>query len=210
MKTYKIIEVFDSLQGEGANTGIPMTFVRFGMCNLECDFCDTNWKDNMGSYLHNDLIYDLKMRGPAWVCFTGGEPCIQLEVDLVKVLREVGIKVALETNGTMWNDAIMECDYVTISPKPALKEIDYQVERWFLSHKPQYQTLEVRFIVKVTTKQIPQLPILKAANHICLSPMFYQNAMLDIAFQNALELIKQNREQGWRVSVQTHKMLGVR
>ena len=209
MKTYKIMEVFNSIQGEGGNAGLPMTFVRFAMCNLQCDFCDTSCRDGYTRIEHDKLLYDLKLRGPSWVCFTGGEPCIQLTPELILDLRDVGIKTALETNGTMWNDAIPNFDYITISPKPALKMIDPKVEEWLLARHPNNQKLEVRFIVTPTTKTIPELSILKAADYVCLSPMFFEDKMLDAAFENAMELINQYRGREFRLSVQIHKMLGV-
>ena len=106
MKRYLVNEIFHSLQGEGCNAGIPMTFVRFAKCNLACskaiegfdcdtDFARGDWYDT-GELASAILAH----RWTGWLLFTGGEPALQLDGDLVELTHAMGYKIAIETNGT--------------------------------------------------------------------------------------------------------------
>ena len=100
---YKVNEIFYSLQGEGWWTGTPMVFVRLSGCNLKCPWCDTDHRN--GVEMSADEILS-KVREASQglcrrVCITGGEPLLQLDRALVKTLRDAGLKLHLETNGTL-------------------------------------------------------------------------------------------------------------
>ena len=110
------MEIFDSIQGEGAMMGVPVTFVRFAGCNLTCSFCDTkeSWKTKDVPELTIEEIIDKCTQEV--VVLTGGEPCAQ-EIDkLVITLNELGKYVAMETNGTLITPPTV--DWITASPKP--------------------------------------------------------------------------------------------
>lgn len=105
-------EIYESLQGEGSMVGTLATFVRTPGCNLDCSFCDTDWKVK-GSMLSPDW---LPRREVQWIWLTGGEPLIQPDVaEYVDRWRKAGHSVAVETNGT----TPLPCyfDHVTLSPK---------------------------------------------------------------------------------------------
>lgn len=111
-KTYKINEIFYSLQGEGFYTGTPSVFVRFSGCNLSCPFCDTD--HNQGVMMTADEIAAAVNAYPAsHVVLTGGEPSLFVDDELTTALHDHFI--AMETNGT--HPVSAGVDWVTMSPK---------------------------------------------------------------------------------------------
>ena len=115
----KVVEIFDSIMGEGIQIGIPMTFVRLAGCNLQCIWCDTPQGFTEGNAMEEKAI--LELCKSAWVCLTGGEPLLQNVGLLIQQLQENGHLVAVETNGTVGPQDILdkwyEFDFWTISPK---------------------------------------------------------------------------------------------
>lgn len=114
---YKLVEMFESVKGEGTQAGIPMLFVRFSKCNLTCSWCDTPYNRIAIELTLKELVSAIRSKDPAWVIFTGGEPMLQLTEDITHPLKRANIKMALETNGMVWNDSILDMDYINISPK---------------------------------------------------------------------------------------------
>jgi 7-carboxy-7-deazaguanine synthase len=134
---YAVKEIFYTLQGEGANTGRPAVFCRFGGCNLWsgreqdrasaiCNFCDTDFvgTDGLGGgrFATTAALADAitlrwprsdKRAHPLVVC-TGGEPLLQMDQALVDVLHERGFEVAIETNGTCLPPRGI--DWICVSP----------------------------------------------------------------------------------------------
>ena len=126
-----MLEIFDSLQGEGYWTGIPMTFVRLAGCNapelgLDCArWCDTrgSWDRTTGDEM--DVLEILRRVRLPRLCLTGGEPLLQVDgvAELVAEAHRRDIRVHLETNGTLDPRAgpAAACpgfDWATVSPKP--------------------------------------------------------------------------------------------
>lgn len=130
-KTYRINEVFYSLQGEGRWAGRAAIFVRFSGCNLRCPFCDTDFK-HYEEYSAQQLIGKIKEVAPEcrFIVLTGGEPTLQADNQLTRALSNEGYYIAMETNGTRRIPA--HVNWVTCSPKygylkeaePVLKEAD--------------------------------------------------------------------------------------
>lgn len=119
---YPVAEIFNSLQGEGAMVGMPVTFVRFAGCNLNCDWCDAKevWQQK-GKMMTVDEIASLCESDT--VVFTGGEPCLQPLEYLIQHLHMQGKFLCMETNGTLPTpDGI---DWVVCSPKP---QKDYYID----------------------------------------------------------------------------------
>src|SRR5437764_7560125 len=107
---YTVKELFYTLQGEGANTGRAAIFCRFAGCNLWsgreqdrataiCDFCDTDFLGGERLDAAAIVVRVAALEGPRWVCFTGGEPMLQLDRPLLEALRARGHRAAIETNG---------------------------------------------------------------------------------------------------------------
>ena len=127
MKTYRINEIFYSIQGEGVRAGTPMLFLRFAGCNLACSKaregfdCDTEHEG--GEELTAQQIH-WRLRAADALCrrvlLTGGEPMIQVDSDLLTSLHESGYRVGIETNGTIPLPSVrgpVGEVWITVSPK---------------------------------------------------------------------------------------------
>ena len=121
----RINEIFYSLQGEGANTGVPAVFVRFSGCNLRCSFCDTQHQD--GTMMSDEeIIAEVNLYPEARiVVLTGGEPSLFIDEAFISKLKTAtGKTISIETNGT---NALPEgIDWVTLSPKTGFDGGDLQ------------------------------------------------------------------------------------
>ncbi|MBO5751670.1 MAG: 7-carboxy-7-deazaguanine synthase QueE [Kiritimatiellae bacterium] len=114
---YNLVEIFESLQGEGRNVGRPCVFIRFAGCNLDCPWCDTDVKKHFEISLE-DLVKEVSGYRTRSVILTGGEPTIQNDMpELVAALKEAGFWIAVETNGTNDVSWLQFVDYVACSPK---------------------------------------------------------------------------------------------
>lgn len=103
MSSLNVVEIFDSIEGEGIRTGMPVTFIRLAGCNLNCNYCDTKYAQNStdGELISIDDIVK-KVRYKA-VTITGGEPLLheQPVIDLINKLNEEGHYINIETNGSI-------------------------------------------------------------------------------------------------------------
>lgn len=109
-------EIFYSLQGEGYFSGTPSLFIRFSGCNLKCGFCDTQHQHGT-EMTEEDIVESARACKAQHVVITGGEPSLQLTESLVDKLHEIGKYVAVETNGTHLLPE--NVDWITLSPKDA-------------------------------------------------------------------------------------------
>lgn len=117
-KTYRVNEIFYSIQGEGRWAGRAAIFVRFSGCNLLCPFCDTDFH-SYTEYTAKQLIEEIKKAAPdcKFIVLTGGEPTLQVDNTLTCALGYEGYYIAMETNGTRKTPA--NVNWVTCSPKYA-------------------------------------------------------------------------------------------
>ena len=115
-KTYRVNEIFFSLQGEGFWTGTPMMFVRLSGCNLKCPFCDTD-HSGFQEMTAGEIVKEAMAAGNTCrrICLTGGEPSLQADEALLSAFHEAGYTVHMETNGTLPLPAGV--DWITLSPK---------------------------------------------------------------------------------------------
>jgi len=117
-KKYPIVEIFNSVQGEGFHTGTPSIFIRFGGCNLRCSWCDTNF-DVWDKMSIPEIMKTLSQWTTKRVIFTGGEPAVQDLEPLSNELRANGYNMAIETNGTVeLKEGVV--DWICVSPKDML------------------------------------------------------------------------------------------
>jgi len=119
---YGLVEIFESLQGEGRHTGRPCVFVRFAGCNLSCPWCDTDVARRFEASL-GEIVDEVKGFRARSVVLTGGEPTLQDGMpELVAALREAGFWTAVETNGTNDAEWLQFVDHVSCSPKAEFPE----------------------------------------------------------------------------------------
>ncbi len=208
-KTYQLNEMFYSLQGEGMRAGTANVFVRFSGCNTQCDIepgplspggfvCDTEFrsgrpltaKDIVGAAL-GMALFEKEMVG---IIFTGGEPGLQLDKELVDAFRDANFgEMCIETNGTI-DVSGLGLDWISCSPKVAEHAMKLKAAN------------ELRYVVH-QGKGIPR-PSIKA-EHYLISPAFQPDGTMkrtDLSW--AIELCKENPT--WRLSIQQHKAWSVR
>jgi 7-carboxy-7-deazaguanine synthase len=127
-KVFPIIEIFGpTIQGEGAEAGVPTHFVRVGGCDYRCAWCDTMYAVDpvvvraTAEWLRAEEITSrvaaLKGR-PLWTTISGGNPALHDLRSIVVGLQQVGFRVAVETQGSVWKPWLADVDRLTISPKP--------------------------------------------------------------------------------------------
>lgn len=183
----KVNDIFYSLQGEGRNTGRAAVFVRFAGCNLRCPFCDTDFAEY--TTMSDDEIVAAISRYPArLVVLTGGEPTLQADEALIDALHAAGFEVAMETNGTHLPPRGI--DWLTCSPKgkSAITRCN-----------------ELKCIFDATQDTVDTHGI--EADLYYLQPCDVGDAARNEAITQAcVEYIKQHPE--WRLSLQTHKLVG--
>lgn len=194
--TYKINEIFYSLQGEGYFTGVPSLFVRFSGCNLQCPFCDT--AHDTGERLTAAEILRRAADCPAHhVVLTGGEPSLFLTDELIDGLHALGKFVAVETNGT--HRLPPSVDWVTLSPKTAFVPSPLPI------------VLSTCHELKVVYDgvHLPDVYDAIVASHRFVQPCDKGDAVLTAAcVQGAIDWCLQHPQ--WRLSLQTHKLTGIR
>ena len=133
-RRHPVIEIFGpTIQGEGAEAGVPTHFVRFGGCDYRCDWCDTMYAVDPATVradsqrLTSDQIVErLRQLGgrPQWVTLSGGNPALHRLDALVDELHTLGYRVAAETQGSVWRPWLAKLDRLTISPKPPSSGMD--------------------------------------------------------------------------------------
>lgn len=194
--TYPIVEIFDSIQGEGSWMGKPCTFVRFAGCNLNCSWCDTNWKQY--KFITPALIE--KQCGER-VVLTGGEPLLHNLEPLFEILKINGRyrEIAVETNGTkaLRRDLRYKVDWMVCSPKP---DNDYMIHEALLPD-------ELKYVVDATLTDEDISPHIRDqyAGRIWLQP---EGGNMQMGWHTAYAMAM--RDPRLRVGVQLHKIMEVR
>ena len=210
--TYSVKEIFYTLQGEGLNAGRPAVFCRFAGCNLwsgreedrataVCKFCDTEFVGTNGTFgkkyfsaefLANQIVsqWPATNTDNRFVVFTGGEPLLQLDEELISALHNHSFIVAVETNGTI--KVPNGIDWICVSPKAGASLV-------------QTHGHELKLV-------FPQAELLPATiehlifQHYLLQPMdgpeHEKNTLAAVAYCKSNPM--------WRLSMQTHKILGIR
>ena len=201
---YNLVEIFESLQGEGRNTGRPCVFIRFAGCNLKCPWCDTDVEKRFTASL-DELLAELGRYKAKSVILTGGEPTIQREMpELVAALKKAGYWIGVETNGTVAADWLGFVDYVACSPKAEFADA-------YSSGAGVASALRVADEVRVVASSEKAVAFCReirkaiAATDYYVSPCDHDGK---IDFATAKSVLSQL--EGWSLSVQLHKLLGFR
>ncbi|MGD0801845.1 MAG: 7-carboxy-7-deazaguanine synthase [Terracidiphilus sp.] len=210
--TYAVKEIFYTLQGEGAQSGRAAVFCRFAGCNLwsgresdrataTCQFCDTDFAgvDGPGGGSFNsseDLAVAIAKKWPAepvggqrFVVCTGGEPLLQLDASLIDALHARSFEIAVETNGTI--AAPNGIDWLCVSPKAGAKLLQKSGD-------------ELKLVYPQPGADPASFELL-AFRYFFLQPMDGPSraANTQLALQYSL------RHPQWRLSLQSHKILGI-
>lgn len=223
-----LVERFYTVQGEGHNAGRAALFIRFAGCNLDCHFadgsiCDTPWR-HANVKVEMDELLEWVRSGPnetPWpipplVVLTGGEPTMAPRFsDLVRRLKGMGYPVAVETNGTTWADGLELCDWIACSPKD---QVAHDSPLGSPDLHPDVVDLVTEWRYVVTGPAWEEPPVRRGMHYV--SPALKADgsgqehrgdrppAFVPGAVERALEVVK--NDPRWRLSLQTHKWLGVR
>ena len=221
-KLYPINEVFFSLQGEGEFVGDPMFFVRFAGCNLNCEFCDTDHSEK-ASFTELALVEELnaaylagsrmaRRYPPKVVCLTGGEPLLSVDGNLVRTLHLGGWLLHLETNGTMPIPKVGLFRAVTVSPKSSMNGLPHEKELAEVVSQFLFSTIHSFCLKIVYDPQNKQLPrTIQSWGSLCWRHRFLQPLYLPDGSSNVDEVVEYIKNHPrWRLSLQTHKMIGIR
>jgi len=207
---YSVKEIYSTLQGEGAQTGRPAVFCRFAGCNLwsgreadresaVCKFCDTEFvgTDGPGGGKFEDADALAKACLSVWpgdgggrfAVLTGGEPMLQVDEALIAALHAHGFEIAIETNGTIAVPRAI--DWICVSPKADAPV----VQNWGDELKLVYPQSDAK------PERFEQLEF----RHFFLQPM--DGEARDANTSAAIDYCR--RHPNWRLSLQTHKLLGI-
>lgn len=213
--SYAVKEMFLTLQGEGLQAGMRAVFLRFAGCNLwsgreqdraaaDCTFCDTDFVgvdgDGGGRFADADGLADRVLSfwnegapqegGEPLVVITGGEPMLQLDAPLVAALKGRGLRIAIETNGTI--PVIEGVDWICVSPKAGTKVVQRRGD-------------ELKMVwpqAGIDPAEIERWDF----RHWLVQPM--DGPAAKEAHEAAICFVLDHPR--WRLSLQTHKLLGLR
>jgi organic radical activating enzyme len=197
----KVNEIFYSIQGEGRYTGTPAVFVRFAGCNLNCWFCDTEFH-SFTEMSEEEIVAEVSQYPSQYIVITGGEPTLQLTASLTTLLHAAGFYIMLETNGTRALQEGCEVDWITCSPKqkgPSPSTI----------HTLNIQRIdELKVVYEGAEQDMSQYDAINAKEY-SLQPCCTNDRQKDTFITNqTIDYILAHPK--WRLSLQTHKVLGVR
>jgi 7-carboxy-7-deazaguanine synthase len=207
--SYAVKEMFLTLQGEGMQTGRRAVFLRFAGCNLwtgreqdrataVCQFCDTDFVgtdgENGARYADAEAVSAMagglwgEDRGHAYIVCTGGEPLLQLDASLIDALHEAGFEIAVETNGTI--EAPAGIDWLCVSPKAGSDVVQRSGD-------------ELKLVWPQNGIDPKELSAWDFPNFL-IQPMDCEEG--DAAMAAAMAYVRAHPQ--WRLTLQTHKMLG--
>lgn len=195
---YKIVEIFHSVQGEGARAGIPHVFIRFGKCNLACEWCDTDFEtyDEMSV---NEIVKIVKEFNCKKVIYTGGEPMLNDLWPISRELKKLGIELSCESNGTI---EIPEglLDWICISPK----------DQEYPGVKIRQRSGDELKVVYVGQDLAMYDELKQGFDNLFLQPCYIESETVEWNGKNfslTENVVKANSE--WRLSLQTHKWMQI-
>lgn len=211
--SYAVKEMFLTLQGEGLQAGMRAVFLRFAGCNLwsgreedrakaECTFCDTDFVgvdgDGGGRFADAEALADRVLAlwgdpeagGARLVVITGGEPMLQLDSELVAALKARGFRIAIETNGTI--PVIDGVDWICVSPKAGTRVVQHKGD-------------ELKMVWPQLGLDVAEIESWDF-RHWLVQPM--DGASARQSHQAAIAFVLEHPR--WRLSIQTHKLLGLR
>ncbi|MGS2720320.1 7-carboxy-7-deazaguanine synthase QueE [Paraglaciecola aestuariivivens] len=223
LNTYKINEIFESLQGEGSYTGLPSIFVRLQGCPVGCPWCDTQhtWTVDPARQKEPEQVMQQDYESEDWfalscpeflalynnkgyqakhIVITGGEPCLYDLTDFTSQLIAAGFSVQIETSGTY--EILAHPDtWVTVSPKVNMpggrKVLASAMQRANEIKHPIAMQKHIEELDEVLTLLADQpMP------NVYLQPISQQKRATELAIKTCIA-------RNWRLSLQTHKFIGI-
>lgn len=196
---YKINEIFYSIQAEGFHAGKAAVFIRFSECNLRCEFCDTEFLTGLDMSV-SEIMSNIREYPVKFVVITGGEPLMNDTSELVRVLKDAGYYVAVETNG-MFPPRHELFDWITVSPKndkikiPVCNELKIVLGQ---DEIPETYGIKAEHYFLSPKNPTHDLPI---GSH---SANFFDVNTARYCYRYIL------KHPEWRLSLQIHKIIGVK
>lgn len=196
----KVIEIFNSIQGEGTMLGEPAVFIRLAGCNLRCPWCDTkeSWQTDVKEIQTPEIVKQvigLQCDPGTNVIITGGEPCLQEHLSILcHRLQAHGFKVCLETNGTL--ETPVYVNWVTCSPKP---EVNYMIHEDCSYDELKYVVTQDMDLEKII------LPVLNTRSRV---PVWLQPNGYDLkaTCEKIYDFVLKVNSPRLRMGVQLHKV----
>ena len=214
MANFKVVEIFESINGEGRRVGQLAIFIRLQKCNLNCSYCDTRWAngdDAPYTLMSEDEIYDRILKsGIKNITLTGGEPLLHKDVEILleKIGENPNLSLEIETNGSI------ELEKFSKLKNPPLFTMDYKLPSSKMENKMcldnfKYLTLKdtVKFVVGTIedlkkAKEIIERYSLIGKCAVYFSPVFNSIDPIEI-----VKFMKENRLNGVNLQVQIHKFI---
>jgi len=199
MKSYKVMETFYSIQGEGYHTGKSAFFIRLAGCDIGCSWCDVkeSWGvENAVQKSVNELVNEAVSHKAKRVIITGGEPTMYDLLELTLALQEAGIQTHLETSGVY--KITGSWDWVCISPKKFKSPL--------VSEMKKADELKIVIVNKSDFSWAKeQLAAVKASCQLFLQPEWDKSTKV---MESINDYVKEF--PAWRISLQTHKYMNIR
>lgn len=212
MGKYKIVEIFESINGEGKKAGQLALFIRFQGCNLNCDYCDTKWaNEENAEYIPmstEEIINRILESGIKNITITGGEPLIQPRIkELLKELSKLDIEIEIETNGSIDIKPFIEFKNIslTMDYKLSASKMESFMNLENFSYIRKNDTIKfvsgsIEDLEKVKT--LIEKYNLKEKCSIYISPVFGKIIPVEI-----VEFMLKNKLNGINLQLQIHKII---
>lgn len=214
MANFKVVEIFESINGEGRRVGQLAIFIRLQKCNLNCSYCDTRWAngdDAPYTLMSEDEIYDRILKsGIKNITLTGGEPLLHKDVEILleKIGKNPNLSLEIETNGSI------ELEKFSKLKNPPLFTMDYKLSSSKMENKMcldnfKYLTLKdtVKFVVGTIEDLKKAKEIIERYSLIGKCAVYFSPVFNSIDPVEIVEFMKLNRLNGVNLQLQIHKFI---
>lgn len=214
METYEVVELFESINGEGRKAGQLAQFVRFHGCNLNCSYCDTRWANERDApfteMTAEEIAARLTASGICNVTLTGGEPLAQRNIELLleRLAAQEDLQVEIETNGS-----IPLAPFMQMRNRPSMT-MDYKLpasgmERFMCLYN--LQLLQAQDTLKFVCKSREDLEraaeILREYELCGRCAVYFSPVFGELAPKDMVDFLKENRLNGVNLQLQLHKFI---
>ena len=214
MANFKVVEIFESINGEGRRVGQLAIFIRLQKCNLNCSYCDTRWAngdDAPYTLMSEDEIYDRILKsGIKNITLTGGEPLLHKDVEILleKIGENPNLSLEIETNGSI------ELEKFSKLKNPPLFTMDYKLPSSKMENKMcldnfKYLTSKdtVKFVVGTIEDLKKDKEIIERYSLIGKCAVYFSPVFNSIDPIEIVKFMKENRLNGVNLQLQIHKFI---